>query len=152
MGYKHARSGCLGEYGAMIKVHWMQSLYRHAGALPLLEDSVFYRRWTAEVGEERRVDIQTAILRVAQNARRHKQTKGHGDDKVNRDGRCPFCEGVGDMGVELELFGGYTLDGNYRRSVDTPREESQAHCYLRSAFLSLGRCASPVGAAHRLNV
>jgi hypothetical protein len=109
----------LGKYGAMVKVHWMQSLYRHAGALPLLEQGVFYRRWTAEVREERRMDVQPPILGMTQDARRHEQTKGHGDDKVEGCGWGPACEGVGDMGIELELFGGYALDGHCGPSVET---------------------------------
>lgn len=66
----------------------------------------------AEIWEQRGMDIEALVFSEVQDARGHEEAKGYGDDEVDGGGGSPAGEGVDDMSVELEFFGGYLLYGN----------------------------------------
>lgn len=66
----------------MVEMLRVQCLDRDSGVFPPFEYSVFDWRWAAEVREERRVYIQTAILCISQNPGRNEQAEGYSDDQV----------------------------------------------------------------------
>ena len=109
---------CLGKDGTLIEMAWVQSLDSDTGVLTSFDYGMFDRGWAMEVWKERRMHIQAAVLRMAENARRHEEAKGDGNHKVDGNGRCPACKGVDCMGGQVELVGGYLLDGHCGVLID----------------------------------
>lgn len=97
-----------------------------------------------QVREERGVDIEAAIVRMAENARRNQEAKRHGNDEVYRGRGRPAGEGVDSRGREAELVGRHLLDGNCLGSTGASGEREQAHVPGRNVF-----SPRPVGLAGR---
>lgn len=73
----------LGDDGPGIKGLRGESLDGDAGVRELVEEGVVEGGWAAEVRQQRRMNIQPPILSLAQDPRRHKQSKRNSNNKVD---------------------------------------------------------------------
>lgn len=97
-GYFNARSRCLGQYNALIKVVRVESLNRHASVWPSLPYGMLNWRRALQIGKKRWVYIETTKRCARQKPRWDKQAKGDGDDEMERSPGRPAGEGVERVG------------------------------------------------------
>lgn len=81
---------------------------------PSLQDGVFNWGWATQVWQQRRMDIEAAILREIEDARWHEEAEGDGYDEVYRGGGGPAGEGVEGVGGEVEVSGCDLFYWDYR--------------------------------------
>lgn len=72
-------------------------MHRDTGVLPPLQYGMFDGRWATQIGQQRRMDVQAAVLRIVEDPRWDKEAEGHGDDDIYGVGWRPACEGVDHM-------------------------------------------------------
>jgi hypothetical protein len=70
-----ARHGRLGKDSTLVEVPWMQCLHRDTGVLPPLQYGMFDGRWTTQIGKQRRMHVQAAVLRIVKDPWWNKETE-----------------------------------------------------------------------------